>query len=82
MFERVINDLNVLAKTYEQVKMDEPTAAITYIGLSESKSLSSEPKWIIIKVEKVGTETTFLYATSFMNPNNIWDNRNSLTYSS
>jgi hypothetical protein len=78
------NSLNLLAKQYEQTRVEEATALITYIGFSDFGVATSSPKWIIMKIEKsaatVPYETVISYATSYKNDKNIWDDRASLTY--
>lgn len=81
----VENSLLSLSKKYEQVRTDEASSTVTYIGYAESLVATSAAKWIIIKIESASGsspagETTIKYAVSFKYDKNIWDDRASLTY--
>mgnify|MGYP003440610433 FL=1 len=78
------NSLHQLAKSDEQVRIDNATALITYVGFSEFGISTANPKWKIMKIEKsaatIPYTTTISYATSYDNYSNIWDDRATLNY--
>jgi len=78
------NSLHQLAKSDEQVRIDNATALITYVGFAEFGIATSSPKWKIMKIEKSGSAipytTTISYATAYDNYTNIWDDRAILNY--
>jgi hypothetical protein len=61
--------------------IDEQGSNLTYIGIAMLGSLTSDAVWQILKIEKVGSETTFEYADGNDNYDNVWDDHLSLTYS-
>ena len=66
-----------------QYKFDRTsTANIVYMGISASGSLTSEPRWHIIKIENNsdGETLSITNADGTSEPTKIWDNRTSLTY--
>jgi hypothetical protein len=76
----IANDLNVLAERYEQIRMDEPNENLSYIGFADFGVLDSEPKWIVMKLQLIGTETKIFYASGYKDRTNVWNDRQSLTY--
>lgn len=58
-----------------QISIDEASTDLLYVGYSKPGTLSSESKWLIIKIEKSGTETTKAFANNSYAYNVAWDNR-------
>jgi len=63
------------------IRIDEVSADLMYQGNAEVGSLDNEAKWVIRRVEKVGTVTRIEWADGNSNPDNIWNNRAGLIYS-
>lgn len=78
------NSLQVLSKQYEQTRIDNPTALVTYVGFAEFGVATSSPAWIIMKIEQSSATppytTTISYATNYKNNTNKWDDRATLNY--
>lgn len=62
------------------LRIDEIDADTTYKGIAACGVLNSESKWSICKISKSGTVTSITWADGDELPNNIWDNRASITY--
>lgn len=62
----------------EAVRVDEVSATVTYVGLAEPGTLTSEAKWSIQKVdETTGVVVTWADEGRFTQ---IWDDRAGLVY--
>lgn len=48
---------------------------ITYYGYAEPGTLSSEPKWMIRRLNSSGSDLIYEYADNDFNFNKIWDNK-------
>ncbi len=62
------------------IKIDVASATITYYGFANPGTATSVAKWQIRRKSVSGTVTTYAWADSNKNFDNIWDNRSSLTY--
>lgn len=60
--------------------IDEVDTNTTYVGEAVVGTTASEAKWRIRKVFINGTNTTVLYADGNANWDNVWDDRESLSY--
>lgn len=78
------NSLQVLSKQYEQTKVDEASALVTYVGFTDFGVSTSSPRWIIMKIEQSSSSypktTTISYATNYKDNTNVWDDRATLNY--
>lgn len=79
------NSLNKLADQHEQIISDEATTTVSYFGFAEAGVATSDPKWIIMKVESASATspegvTTFKYAVSYKYDKNVWNDRATLIY--
>ncbi len=62
-------------------RIDEVSAAVTYIGKAVVGSLDASAAWQIMRLTTAGTETAIEYADGNLSFDNVWDDRASLTYS-
>lgn len=84
----VVNDLlrshNSNLQGNDQIKIDQVSDLVCYIGYSKPGTLTSEAYWSILKITSTSTSTPsttiFEWAASFKNRTNIWDNRTGLNY--
>lgn len=53
---------------------------VIYLGEALPDSLQSDPVWKIRKVDLSGSVITILFADSNNNLDNVWDDRETLTY--
>lgn len=65
-----------LAARYDQV-----SATISYSGMANPGSLTSNPVWRIRKIEASGSDVVVTFANGSDAFNQIWDNRLILSYS-
>lgn len=67
----------------ERTLIDSTTSsAYQYVGVAPAGSLTSEAKWQIQKIFlNAGQATEIVYADGNASCDNIWDDRDSLTYS-
>lgn len=61
-----------------ELRFDEVSSTVMYLGEAVIGALESEAKWKIRKIEITGTLVSIKYASG--NFDNIWDNRAGLTY--
>lgn len=63
--------------------IDEPTALVTYVGVAMIGSSTSEAVWRIMKISKEfgSHETAINWADGNKNFDNVWNDRDSYTYS-
>lgn len=86
--DEVVSDLlrshNGNLQGNDQIKIDQPSELVTYVGYSKPGTLTSDPYWAILKITSTATTapstTKFEWAISFKNRTNIWDNRTGLVY--
>lgn len=65
----------------EQIIIDETTSGTTYIGTASIGAATSAASWQIVKLTEASLITQTTYADGDDNYDNIWDNRDSLSYS-
>jgi hypothetical protein len=63
------------------LRIDEPSATITYVGEADGGSLDSDAVWRIKKITVSGAVTKVEWANGIAKYENIWDNRATYTYS-
>ena len=64
-----------------EVLVDEPDTSTMYIGYAVPGTVSSEAKWLIMKVSESGTVSTKRFTNNDCKRfDQIWDNRASLSY--
>lgn len=77
----IVAGLNTLNEdSVEALRIDEVSAALSYIGYALPGSDNADPVWKIAKISVSGTVTTIQYADSNKEFDNVWDDRASLTY--
>ncbi len=84
---KALDMLTKIADYHEQIITDEASTTVTYVGYAQSGVATSAARWIIKKITATNATSpqgviTILYATSYNNATNIWDNRASLSYTS
>lgn len=62
------------------IKTDEVSSSVTYIGESDSNNDGSGAVWRIRKSELVGTVTTISYADGSKLFNKVWNDRTGYSY--
>jgi len=65
---------------YEDI-VDNASATVTYFGLAEPGTATSEAKWQILRQTISGNVIIKVFADRDRNFDNIWDNRATLNYS-
>ena len=63
------------------LRIDEVSAAVTYLGYGRPGSASGDPVWRIIRLTKTGSETVIEYVDGNTEFISIWSNRAALSYS-
>lgn len=71
------NTKNVEELTY----IDVSSSTVTYIGYAKTGIATSSASWQIKKILVSGNVTSISYADGNDDYDNVWDNRDSLTYS-
>lgn len=61
-------------------RIDEASDTVTYVGYANAGAVTSEPNWMIKKIEVIGNETSITWAEAGIDPNLVWDDRLSYTY--
>lgn len=61
--------------------IDEANGNLTYIGFAKIGSTTDEAVWQIFRVQKTGSTTLIQYADGDENYDNVFDDRDSLSYS-
>lgn len=74
--------LNVSDISAYAIRQDEDSgdSSIQYIGYAEPGEATSAASWQILRVTSTATSETIEYADDDANFDNIWDNRESLSY--
>lgn len=78
---RIIPAVVTIAADPVALRVDEPSASITYTGYAEIGTADADPLWRIKKVEKVGNVTSIGFAEGNTLSNKIWNDRAGYTYS-
>lgn len=63
------------------VLVDSSVSGTTYVGIGMMGSVESDAVWQIFKVSTASGITKVQFADGDENYNNVWDDRDSLTYS-
>jgi hypothetical protein len=63
-----------------ELKVDEVSTSLTYVGEAEAGVLPSSPLWRIRKIQKVGSVTSISYALGDSGYTHVWDDRAIYTY--
>ena len=65
----------------DQATRLDDTGTVTYVGKADPGSATSAAVWSIFRMTETGDDLVIEWADGDANPDNIWDNRASLTYS-
>lgn len=78
---RVIPAVVTIPAEPQALRVDEPTASVTYTGYAVPGSAEGDPVWLIKKVEKVGNVTSIGYPDASTLSDKTWSGRTGYTYS-
>lgn len=62
------------------IEIDDVGGGVIYYGFALPASLESAPAWRIMQETSVGADSTFKWADGNKDFDNVWDDRESLSY--
>jgi hypothetical protein len=77
---RIIPAIVTINAEPEALRIDDNGAGLVYTGYADLGTADTDPLWRIKRIQTTGDNTVITYADGDRNFDNVWDDRDSLTY--